>query len=142
MPSSSDPSQRKASTARSLDHHHHRSHHAYPHSHGHRRRNNSRSCSPHRSDRHRSDHHRPRLDRERDYRERKGHRSIDPSTQPLILPLGARELSRRDLEAYKPMFAMYLDIQKSLFIEDMEEEEVKGRWKSFVKKWYVRSSSF
>jgi hypothetical protein len=33
------------------------------------------------------------------------------------------------------MFGMYLDIQKGKYIEDMDEEEVKGRWKSFVQKW-------
>lgn len=33
------------------------------------------------------------------------------------------------------MFAMYLDIQKGKWIDDMDEEEVKGRWKSFVRKW-------
>ena len=35
------------------------------------------------------------------------------------------------------MFALYLDIQKQLDLEDLEETEVKGRWKSFVNKWYV-----
>jgi hypothetical protein len=33
------------------------------------------------------------------------------------------------------MFAMYLDIQKGKWIDDMGEEEIKGRWKSFVRKW-------
>ncbi|KAJ5155444.1 hypothetical protein N7492_008247 [Penicillium capsulatum] len=33
------------------------------------------------------------------------------------------------------MFAMYLDIQKGIFIEDLKEEELKGRWKSFTQKW-------
>lgn len=32
---------------------------------------------------------------------------------------------------------MYLDIQKGILIEDLSEEEVKGRWKSFIRKWYV-----
>lgn len=54
----------------------------------------------------------------------------------MILPFHARELSRRDLETYEPMFAMYLDIQKGHYIEDMKEDEVKGRWKSFIQKWY------
>lgn len=30
---------------------------------------------------------------------------------------------------------MYLDIQKGIFLEDLGEDEVKGRWKSFVGKW-------
>ncbi|TQB70673.1 hypothetical protein MPDQ_008209 [Monascus purpureus] len=33
------------------------------------------------------------------------------------------------------MFAMYLDIQKEILLEDLSPEEVKGRWKSFVRKW-------
>jgi len=33
------------------------------------------------------------------------------------------------------MFALYLDIQKSLEIEEITEDEVRGRWKSFVNKW-------
>jgi hypothetical protein len=33
------------------------------------------------------------------------------------------------------MFALYLDIQKHLDIDELEETEVKGRWKSFTKKW-------
>jgi len=28
-----------------------------------------------------------------------------------------------------------MDIQKQLYIEDLAEEEVRGRWKSFTKKW-------
>ncbi|KAK4994140.1 hypothetical protein LTR66_005767 [Elasticomyces elasticus] len=33
------------------------------------------------------------------------------------------------------MFARYLDIQKQLDIDNLAEDEVKGRWKSFVSKW-------
>lgn len=55
----------------------------------------------------------------------------------MILPYQARELSKRDLEAYEPMFAMYLDIQKGILIEDLKGDEVKGRWKSFTGKWFV-----
>jgi len=33
------------------------------------------------------------------------------------------------------MFSLYLDIQKGKVLEDMEEKEAKGRWKSFVGKW-------
>ncbi|KAJ5493258.1 hypothetical protein N7539_002004 [Penicillium diatomitis] len=58
-----------------------------------------------------------------------------PPRQPIVLPYEARELSRRDLETYEPMFAMYLDIQKGKILEDLSAEEVKGRWKSFVRKW-------
>jgi hypothetical protein len=55
----------------------------------------------------------------------------------VILPCQARELSRRDLEAYEPMFAMYLDIQKGIFLEELKKDEVKGRWKSFIGKWFA-----
>lgn len=33
------------------------------------------------------------------------------------------------------MFALYLDIQKNKFLDDLDEVEVKGRWKSFIGKW-------
>jgi peroxin-14 len=33
------------------------------------------------------------------------------------------------------LFALYLDIQKQLVLEDLSEYEVKGRWKSFMGKW-------
>jgi hypothetical protein len=33
------------------------------------------------------------------------------------------------------MFALYLDIQKGKILEDLEEKEVQGRWKSFIGKW-------
>lgn len=64
-------------------------------------------------------------------------REKEAPAKPVILPFQARELSRRDLETYEPMFAMYLDIQKGRYIEDMKEDEVKGRWKSFIQKWYA-----
>ena len=35
------------------------------------------------------------------------------------------------------MFALYLDIQKGKVLEDMDEVEARGRWKSFLGKWYV-----
>ena len=40
------------------------------------------------------------------------------------------------------MFALYLDIQKQKDIEELEEDEVKGRWKSFINKWYVLPLQF
>jgi hypothetical protein len=47
-------------------------------------------------------------------------------------------LMKHDLSRYWPMFALYLDIQKQLDIEELEEGEIKGRWKSYVNKWYAR----
>jgi hypothetical protein len=76
-------------------------------------------------------------DKERERgRDHRGRREKEKPAKPVILPFHARELSRRDLETYEPMFAMYLDIQKGHYIEDMKEDEVKGRWKSFIQKWY------
>ncbi|OJD18093.1 hypothetical protein AJ78_01865 [Emergomyces pasteurianus Ep9510] len=54
---------------------------------------------------------------------------------PATLPFDARQLSKHDLQLLEPMFALYLDIQKNLDIADLDEREVKGRWKSFVGKW-------
>jgi hypothetical protein len=34
------------------------------------------------------------------------------------------------------MFALYLDIQKQKVLDDLGEVEAKGRWKSFMGKWY------
>jgi len=34
------------------------------------------------------------------------------------------------------MFALYLEIQKQLVLEDLPQNEARGRWKSFVGKWY------
>jgi hypothetical protein len=53
--------------------------------------------------------------------------------------LYAQPLHKNDLERYTPMFALYLDIQKQIEIETLSEVEVKGRWKSFMGKWYVSS---
>ena len=69
-------------------------------------------------------------------RHHSAHKSKAPST-PVILPLGALPLTRHDLKTYRPMFALYLDIQKQKYIEDLSEDEVKGRWKSFIGKWYA-----
>lgn len=141
MASPSRTSQRPPSpSARDSDRHHHRSRHSHTHSHRHRHRDSSRSRSPHRSDRHRSDRHYRREDRDRERerdRERHERRERHAPAPPVVLPYQARELSRRDLDVYEPMFAMYLDIQKGLLIEDLKDEEVKGRWKSFIRKWYV-----
>lgn len=57
------------------------------------------------------------------------------STNPKELPYNSRQLTKRDLDAFKPMFALYLDIQKGKDLEDMDDTEVKGRWKSFIGKW-------
>ncbi|PYH98297.1 hypothetical protein BO71DRAFT_416403 [Aspergillus ellipticus CBS 707.79] len=108
-------------TSRSDKHHHH--HHRSSRHHDHRDRRND----PDRQDRHAR--HRAR----RQQRDQTQLQNAAPA--PVVLPLQARELRKRDLEHYMPMFDMYLDIQKGIFIDDLAEEEVKGRWKSFVGKW-------
>ncbi|PWY92615.1 hypothetical protein BO70DRAFT_281812 [Aspergillus heteromorphus CBS 117.55] len=138
----------------------HRTSHSYSHSHSHSRtRSRSRSRSPNttttttRPDRHRTRHHhhhhhhdhdrQDRHDRHRAHREHRDqkNRSSQQPTQhaappaPITLPFQARELRKRDLAHYTPMFDMYLDIQKGIFLDDLSEEELKGRWKSFVGKW-------
>ncbi|KAL4873418.1 hypothetical protein BDV12DRAFT_77964 [Aspergillus spectabilis] len=93
--------------------------------------------------RHREDSDRDRV-RERRHRHRDSHsyrrnrdRDHDRTTrpEPIPLPFQSRALKKRDLEIYEPIFSMYLDIQKGLILEDLDAEEVKGRWKSFVGKW-------
>ncbi|PWY87840.1 hypothetical protein BO94DRAFT_465823 [Aspergillus sclerotioniger CBS 115572] len=122
---------------------------SHPHSHSHRDRTRSRSpnTTTSRSDRHRSKHHHHRYhrhDRSRDHdrhrRDRHTSRqqpepSSAPPPAPVILPFQARELRKRDLEYYAPMFDMYLDIQKGIVLDELAEDEVKGRWKSFMRKW-------
>ena len=64
-------------------------------------------------------------------------RKRSPPSLLTILPLHAARLSKHDYATYKPMFGLYLDIQKQLVLEDLSEDEVRGRWKSFVGKWYA-----
>ncbi|KAJ5158450.1 uncharacterized protein N7500_008101 [Penicillium coprophilum] len=133
MPSPTRSSHRTASPSAQSSSRHHRSRHSHSHRHRPRESSRSRSRSPHRSDRHRSDrHHRHSEDKDRRHHERR-HR--DAPAKPVVLPYQARELSGRDLKIYEPMFGMYLDIQKGKYIEDMSEDEVRGRWKSFTQKW-------
>ncbi|KAL9101412.1 MAG: hypothetical protein Q9163_003323 [Psora crenata] len=44
-------------------------------------------------------------------------------------------LSKHNFKEYRSMFGLYLDIQKNKALEELPEEEVRGRWKSFVGKW-------
>lgn len=61
------------------------------------------------------------------------------ASRPVHLPYQAPQLSKDDSANYKSMFGLYLDIQKHLFLDELPKDEVKGRWKSFVGKWYVLS---
>ncbi|KAJ4293912.1 hypothetical protein N0V88_005426 [Collariella sp. IMI 366227] len=44
-------------------------------------------------------------------------------------------LSRSDLTSFKPLFAHYLDLQKQLDVNTLNDTELRGRWKSFMGKW-------
>ncbi|KKY33480.1 putative rna helicase hel117 [Diaporthe ampelina] len=55
---------------------------------------------------------------------------------PASLPSNARPLSyKHDLDAFTPLFAYYLDVQKSLDLYELDPQQARGRWKSFVNKW-------
>ncbi|KAK0791233.1 hypothetical protein LTR91_017959 [Friedmanniomyces endolithicus] len=64
--------------------------------------------------------------------------SPKPAPKPPHLPFRAPHLHKHDLPPYTPLLASYLDIQKSISIADLSEDEVKGRWKSFLGKWNRR----
>ena len=51
------------------------------------------------------------------------------------LPFSARPLSKADLPTFRPLFAYFLDLQKQIEIDDLDDREIRGRWKSFVGKW-------
>lgn len=94
------------------------------------RARDSRSRSPRRH--HESSH------RKRSPHTRHHHRRKHPAAEdaPKILPFGSRQLTKRDYDTFRPMFALYLDIQKGKSLEEMDETEARGRWKSFFGKWY------
>ncbi|KAK0935117.1 hypothetical protein LTR48_007140 [Friedmanniomyces endolithicus] len=83
-----------------------------------------RSRSPHRHTHH-SHHH----------SHSHHHNTNPPAPKPAHLPFRAPRLHKHDLPPYTPLLASYLDIQKSISIADLSEDEVKGRWKSFLGKW-------
>lgn len=62
--------------------------------------------------------------------------------EQLTLPFGSRSLSKHDFTIFRSFFSSYLDIQKGKDIDEMSESEAKGRWKSFIGKWFVDSISF
>ncbi|KAF4595593.1 RNA helicase HEL117-like protein [Ophiocordyceps camponoti-floridani] len=51
------------------------------------------------------------------------------------LPFSARPLVKSDLEAFGSLFAYYLGVQKCKNAYEMDERELKGRWKRFVRRW-------
>ncbi|KAF2135123.1 uncharacterized protein K452DRAFT_303778 [Aplosporella prunicola CBS 121167] len=100
-----------------------------------RRRTRSRSRSPRPSHDRRHKHRSRSPRRHHSHRHHESSRSKHKSATPASLPFNARQISKRDYDAFKPMFSLYLDIQKQLILEDMDDTEARGRWKSFVGKW-------
>ncbi|KAF2828672.1 hypothetical protein CC86DRAFT_319656 [Ophiobolus disseminans] len=99
-----------------------------------------RSTSPARKSRHdRKHHHRARRSRsprrDEDRHRHKRHRSRSSAAKPVVLPYKAKQLSKRQYEEYKPLFQSYLDIQKQIQLDDLDEREARGRWKSFISRW-------
>ncbi|KAI1104949.1 hypothetical protein F4804DRAFT_305538 [Jackrogersella minutella] len=86
-------------------------------------RSRSMSSTRHHHSHHHRHHHRHRQP------------SMPSSRTQDELPFGARPLVRSDLDAFRPLFAQYLEVQKNKEIATMDEREVRGRWKSFVGKW-------
>ncbi|KAL5113293.1 hypothetical protein ACEQ8H_008842 [Pleosporales sp. CAS-2024a] len=85
---------------------------------------------PHHARRSRS----PRRDGDRHKHRRR--RSRSPVAKPPVeLPYKAKPLSKRQFDEYKPLFQSYLGIQKHMQLDELDEREAKGRWKSFVSKW-------
>ncbi|KAF1842164.1 uncharacterized protein K460DRAFT_319981 [Cucurbitaria berberidis CBS 394.84] len=107
---------------------------------GHAHRTRSRSGSPNRESHKGPKHHHSRRSRSprRDHDEGHRHkrrRSRSPAPKPVVLPYKAKPLSKRQYEEYKPLFQSYLDIQKQIQLDNLDEREVKGRWKSFMSRW-------
>lgn len=86
----------------------------------------------------------PDEDRKRHHHHHHHHRrhrtkpaAASPSKEtPRDLPFSARPLSyKHDLDAFTPLFAYYLDVQKNLDFYELDSQQARGRWKSFVNKW-------
>ncbi|KAI1078935.1 hypothetical protein F5B20DRAFT_591206 [Whalleya microplaca] len=79
----------------------------------------------------RSNHH-----HHRQHHHRRHRHSKPPAADTNELPSGARALSRSaDYDAFRPLLARYLEVQKQRDIRALDEREVRGRWRSFVRKW-------
>jgi hypothetical protein len=106
-----------------------------PHSHRSDRRERSDRERRHKSRRSRSPRHDDERHSDTRHRSHRSHRSRSPPTKTVKLPYSARPLSKHDFDAYKPLFQSYLDIQKHIQLDELDEREARGRWKSFVSKW-------
>ncbi|KAI0175193.1 hypothetical protein BJ166DRAFT_165172 [Pestalotiopsis sp. NC0098] len=82
------------------------------------------------------DEHRRRHHHRKHHRHHHSSRHDQPKpSRPAELPHGARPISRSDLDLFRPLLARYLDVQKNKDMAEMDEREVRGRWKSFAAKW-------
>lgn len=70
--------------------------------------------------------------RERSPHRHEHHHKDQPGVQ---LPFASSHLHKHDLSIYGALFAEYLDLQKQIDISQLDRDEVKGRWKSFLGKW-------
>lgn len=102
------------------------------HKSGHSRRHRSRSRSPRGNEEDRSRHRHHDEKRDRHHRKHRDEARAPPAAE---LPFNARQLHRSDSAAFQPLFAYFLSVQKSIELDDLDEREAKGRWKSFVGKW-------
>ena len=109
-----------------MDSSRHRSRHSHPQG------SSSPSAPAATSRRHR--HHRATSahHESRPHRQKRPH-SPSPPPPATVRPFKAPELSKHSYDAYREVFADYLDIQKGLILADLDRAEVKGRFKSFVK---------
>lgn len=71
----------------------------------------------------------------RGHQERSSRQRRNDDHMSRALPFSAQQLTKHDLHEYEPLFSLYLDIQKNIDIEELTQDEIKGRWKSFVHKW-------
>jgi len=92
----------------------------------------SRSRSPQKE---KPDSHSHRIRSPHRHRHHHKNRAPADSSTPAILPFNARPLTKHDYKVFKPLLAVYLDLQKGKILEELDEVEVKGRWKSFMGKW-------
>ncbi|KAF2198348.1 hypothetical protein GQ43DRAFT_338712, partial [Delitschia confertaspora ATCC 74209] len=98
----------------------------------------SRSRSPRGHARSKHKQRRSRSPRRGEHSRHKRRRSRSRSRSrswPVNLPFGAQSLPKDDFAEYEPLFSTYLRMQKNLHIEDLDDREIRGRWKSFVGKW-------
>ncbi|KAK1636989.1 hypothetical protein BDP81DRAFT_393699 [Colletotrichum phormii] len=81
-------------------------------------------------------HHRRHRDSPRDTAGGTASKEKKAATAAAVsLPYEARQLGKSEMEVFRPLLAYYLDLQKQKDIREMDEREVRGRWKSFVGKW-------